>query len=658
MNVRLIFSLAIFLVFILPIAESSSIYDSLSSQIKLTQTYPTEIIQKDFPSQTEELNAEIYSFPQKDINQEILKIDTKEGNAEKEKITFDWKFPKTSPTINIISDIKIISETNKVYSQQKYPIDILMYLPQDVRNNLLATEHVDSLNSEIKDIAKKITEEEENLWIVVSKIASWTKENVQYDLSTLSEEVSQSAGKVLKTRRGVCRDITTLFVAMLRSLEIPARFVTGVAYTDKFTSHQWAEVYFPETGWVPFDVTLGQFGWVDNSHIKFITSADPKIEEYKFSIRGKNVELKLSAPNVHGEILSNSGEIQPELDLEIKLFQERLGFDSYNLIDVGVRNIADHYQTTEIKLSDVNELEFLDGKERHIILKPGEFKKEFFTIKTKNDLLTEKLYEIPIHLSTGRNQTVLKKIFSTSKDIVYGQSDITKALVFATEEQEKEYSKKVKFSCTPDVKEFYDDQYVNVRCTFNNDGYEELKDLQICLLRNCRKFDVQQNKLVETKFTIDVKKFGKQDLMAIAKNEQVSTNTQFTVEKLDIPSLKINNLKYPKNAKDNESIISFELLKESYNNPNKVNVSLKFGNKEINQFYEKVFLSQQIEFKLKNEDLKSGDNSFRVKVSYRDSKNREHIERESFEITKGEGWFSQTLQFLKDFWESIVSAFT
>lgn len=655
------FFLGILLLLLVSAAEASSIYDSLSSQIRLNSSYKTEIIQKDFPSQTEEVIAEIYLFPKEYSNQEVIKIKTlPQGSIEKERIAFDWKFPKTSPSIEIISEIKISSETPKVYSRQKYPIDILMYLPQDVRNNLLATKHVDSLNPELSALAKKIIENEDDLWIVVSKIASWTKENVQYDLSTLADPVSQTASTVLQTKKGVCREITTLFIAMLRSLEIPARFVNGIVYTEsqlqKWAPHQWAEVYFPEAGWVPFDVTFGQFGWVDNSHIKLSDSSDTKVEEYKFLIRGKNVDLKVIPQPISGEILSNLGEYSEDIEFDAKIFQERAGFGSYNLVEVELRNIANHYQTFEVKISKVNEVEFIDGNERILILKPGESKKAFFSIRIKEDLLSEKAYEIPIQVRTGRNSIALQKIFSTAKDIVYGQPDVTKALAFALEEQEKDYSSKVKFSCTPDVKEFYEDQYVNVRCTFNNDGYEELKNLQICLQKNCRRFDVKQNNFVETKFTIDVKKYGKQDLIAIAKNEQVSTNTQFTVEKLDVPVLKIKNLKYPKSFKENESVV-FDLYKGSYSNPSQVNVSLKFNNKELNYFFDKIIMTQKVEFKLKNDDLKSGSNSFRLRITYRDSKNREHVERESFEITKGEGWFTKTFQFLKDFWDSIKSAF-
>ena len=59
---------------------------------------------------------------------------------------------------------------------------------------------------------------------------------------------------------------------MLRSIGIPARFVTGTASSgtiaEGWGNHGWAEVYFPEKGWIPWDVTFGQYGWVDSSHLK------------------------------------------------------------------------------------------------------------------------------------------------------------------------------------------------------------------------------------------------------------------------------------------------------------------------------------------------------------------------------------------------------
>lgn len=652
----------IFLLFLLCIqlAEASSIYDSLSSEISINYTFGAEIISKSIYTKTEEVSADILVFPKKDVNQELIDISTTpKAEIGDEKIFFKWHFPKNQPLAVVSSKVKVSSNTPKVFSKQEYPLKALIFFPDDVRDYLYPTKNVDYLNEDISKLARKLSEEEDDEWVIASKLAIWVKENVNYELDSITAPVSQNASWVLNERRGVCDEVTSLFIALLRSLNIPARFVHGVVYTDeisqKWAPHVWAEVYFPEYGWVPFDVTFGQFGWVDNSHIKFMFSRDSVKEGYKFSWRGKDAELKVFSLLLAGELIGNSGDYGKEAGVDLRVFQERIGFNSYNLVEAGVSNTANYYQTIELTIADVKELEFLDGRKRYVILSPGEFKKFFFTVKTKN-LSSDFSYEIPVQLSTGRNQTVVKKIVSTARDISYSQSDITKALAFATEEQEKEYSKRVELSCIPDVKEFYDDRYVNVKCVFKNNGYEDIKGLQVCLMRQCRGFDVGKNNFIETKFTFDVSRYGRQDVLAVARNDQVSTNSRITVEKLDKPLLKITDLKYPK-ILGNFTIISFNLTKESYSSPRKVNVSLKFNNKEFSRFYDSVIVKQQVEFTVKNEELASGDNNFRLRVYYRDAKDRESVEKENFIITKGENWFYRAFEFLKDFLRSLKDVF-
>ena len=73
--------------------------------------------------------------------------------------------------------------------------------------------------------------------------------------------MTEPATWVYDNRQGVCDELTGLFISMLRELGIPARFVSGVSYTNlpefakPWGGHGWAEVWFPDVGWVPFDVT-------------------------------------------------------------------------------------------------------------------------------------------------------------------------------------------------------------------------------------------------------------------------------------------------------------------------------------------------------------------------------------------------------------------
>jgi hypothetical protein len=66
----------------------------------------------------------------------------------------------------------------------------------------------------------------------------------------------------------VCEEYATALVVMARTLGIPARLTVGYGSGDYNPitgyyevrlnhAHSWAEVYFPEYGWVPFDPTPG-----------------------------------------------------------------------------------------------------------------------------------------------------------------------------------------------------------------------------------------------------------------------------------------------------------------------------------------------------------------------------------------------------------------
>ena len=81
-----------------------------------------------------------------------------------------------------------------------------------------------------------------------------------------------SALEVLRTRVGDCNEHTVLFVAMARSLGIPARINVGVAYVrGAFYYHAWPEVYIDEGNgqgmWMPVDPTFNQFP-ADATHVR------------------------------------------------------------------------------------------------------------------------------------------------------------------------------------------------------------------------------------------------------------------------------------------------------------------------------------------------------------------------------------------------------
>jgi transglutaminase-like putative cysteine protease len=71
-----------------------------------------------------------------------------------------------------------------------------------------------------------------------------------------------TAARAFGLGRGVCQDLTHVFIAAARSLGIPARFVGGYFHRDdgvreQDAGHAWAEAFVPELGWVAFDPANG-----------------------------------------------------------------------------------------------------------------------------------------------------------------------------------------------------------------------------------------------------------------------------------------------------------------------------------------------------------------------------------------------------------------
>ena len=75
-------------------------------------------------------------------------------------------------------------------------------------------------------------------------------------------QVATTAAQAFALKRGVCQDLTHIFIAAARSLAIPARYVGGYFHRDdgvdeQGAGHAWAEAFVPKLGWVAFDPANG-----------------------------------------------------------------------------------------------------------------------------------------------------------------------------------------------------------------------------------------------------------------------------------------------------------------------------------------------------------------------------------------------------------------
>ena len=86
--------------------------------------------------------------------------------------------------------------------------------------------------------------------------------------------------EALSNRQGVCQDFAHIMIALLRSLRVPARYVSGYLFHEPESldrssdgaSHAWVEALVPKLGWVAYDPTNNLIA--DDRHVRVAIGRD------------------------------------------------------------------------------------------------------------------------------------------------------------------------------------------------------------------------------------------------------------------------------------------------------------------------------------------------------------------------------------------------
>ncbi len=215
---------------------------------------------------------------------------------------------------------------------------------------------------------------------------------------------SQKASWVLEHKKGVCDEKTSLLIGILRSLGIPAKFIIGFVsknYDDKigFFPHSWAEVYFPSTGWVPFDVAYNQLGFIDATHLKLAESVDTSeplttyewktidISDHNSADKGMSGSTLVSIKDLNAKtkIKQERGNVPPLLKLVTRTWYKNIDTRSCNVIETTVINPHKFYIVTDLKIRGPNELKILGESNEMILMEPETRKTIFWIVKPSID---------------------------------------------------------------------------------------------------------------------------------------------------------------------------------------------------------------------------------------------------------------------------------
>lgn len=606
---RLLVQILIFLLFV---KAASAEIENYNEFLDLTLQYNLNTNLDLEGSSMNYLIAELLLVPKSNDRQEVPNLETNsnplaEIMKSQEKITYKWTDYAPSLSLGYNSKIKTKNIFYKI-DKVSFP---LLDVPEDYQQYLREGETID-ITPEIVDQAAEIIEGETDLYVVVFKLAEWTKSNIKYDLNTLTAEAAQKSSWVLENREGVCDEMTSLFISFLRSVGIPARFVSGSVYTNlgyKFENHGWAEVYFPGQGWVPYDVTFGQYGWIDPSHIELSKTLDSKVSSVKYTWESVNLKVNAGEMNRDIEILSQGQKILPVFNIDVEILKNQVGPGSYVPVKVTVENTLDGYLSDSLYVTKAPTN--IKDNQKQVLLKPNGKSMIFWIIKVPDDLLPERVYSSKIEIKDMLGSSDEEEVSFAYTYESFSEEEANNLIEELQTKEEKSYSEELSLDCNAKKPYYYPFEQIELECNIQNIGNTLLENVNVCLDNKCQlaNLRIAERQKIIFEPTLDQ---AKEEIEISAKYKDSSLFSYVNIKLLNKPDLVITGLSYPRQIDYNQNFnISFILTSEAevkdlvieINNLKKINVEKKERTQEIVlEANSKHFVSNKINMDVKFKD--------------------------------------------------------
>lgn len=173
----------------------------------------------------------------------------------------------------------------------------------------------DTVPSEVYELARSITEGYDTTYDKVRAVERYMYNNYTYTLTPdpLPEEGDFSAHFLLDSKKGYCTYYATGMAVLLRSLDIPTRYVEGYMIPPSLQktgseyivtnerAHAWVECYFEGFGWLSFDPTF----YRESTYRSYTGEATGMYEEYYESLYEQ--QMQQSFDWMEGEFWADRG---------------------------------------------------------------------------------------------------------------------------------------------------------------------------------------------------------------------------------------------------------------------------------------------------------------------------------------------------------------
>jgi hypothetical protein len=261
----------------------------------------------------------------------------------------------------------------RIYGNQ---IDInkggfLQDIPENLTENYTQSQLFWETNSEeIKDISNTLRDEKLSVVLNAKKIYEFLTENYNYNFEIGKDSQVERHGALKALKRETlmgCMEFTDSFIAIARSMGIPAREINGYAFSDDPTKkpinieissadklHSWAEFYDPNLGWIQIDPTWGAtseidyFSKLDLNHITFVR---------------KGIDSEYPIPAGMYKVNSEGKQIEVDFPVNTNILDFEKKYTASNNFSFNVINLISNQEPIKIVNKGYSTI-FLNGDER------------------------------------------------------------------------------------------------------------------------------------------------------------------------------------------------------------------------------------------------------------------------------------------------------
>jgi transglutaminase-like putative cysteine protease len=268
---------------------------------------------------------EIKIFPIESSDQEVLQHDvTITGNPEVHYFYDYWdnkaaNFNLFPPHKELQIDSRLVVRTNAGSDLDINFISVFDEMWNEVNGNLKMVElsRPDFIRSQslIHEIIALIYSPDHSVAITIKNCCEYIFSHFNYIKGITTVETT--IDEILEKNAGVCQDFAHVMLQVLRTLNIPSRYVSGYICPNKSglrgegATHAWVEAWIPRNGWAGIDPTNNV--WVTNTHVKLATGRNfADCSPVKGSFRGpanQHLTVFVSVDYEDGQVIEELNKV-------------------------------------------------------------------------------------------------------------------------------------------------------------------------------------------------------------------------------------------------------------------------------------------------------------------------------------------------------------